>query len=463
MVFSKISVCLKRCLINLNLIFKLFNNLIMSEASQLTKKLEEGRQREDEQKSAEAIQIYEQIIAYKFKDEDEITDENVRAKEQGAYRLASIFSQLSLFDEIIDLTKQILPMYIDLPKSKTAKIIRTLFDQCIRFPGRNREEPLIELSKYIIEWCDKESRSFLRMKIENKLAELYFKQQKYQDSLLLLGKLLHELKKKDDKQLIVESQLVESKVYHALENLPKAKAALTSVKTTANSIYVVPHLQAEIDMMSGLVAADEKDYATSFSYFYETFEGYRSLNELTLAGVAFKFMLFSKIMNKMPDDCLNLINSSVSLKFQNRDVEAMKSVAQASKQQNLLMFEKCKQVYEWELLEDPVIKRHFTYLYNTLLEDNLKKIIEPYSEVQIDYVAKSIGLPMERILQKLSEMILDEVIRGTLDQGRNCLIIFEEQESTALFETALETLDNVDGVIDSLYEKTQLYKKKYHL
>ena len=52
------------------------------------------------------------------------------------------------------------------------------------------------------------------------------------------------------------------------------------------------------------------------------------------------------------------------------------------------MFEKCKQVYEWELLEDQVIKRHFTYLYNTLLEDNLKKIIEPYSEVQIDFLAK---------------------------------------------------------------------------
>lgn len=148
-------------------------------SDQLTKKLEEGRQREDEQKSAEAIQIYEQIIAHQFANPDEITDDTVRAKEQAAYRLAAIFGQLSLFDEIVDLTKQILPLYIDLPKSKTAKIIRTLFDQCLRFPGRNREAALIDLSKYIIEWCDKESRSFLRMKIENKLAELYFKQQRY--------------------------------------------------------------------------------------------------------------------------------------------------------------------------------------------------------------------------------------------------------------------------------------------
>ena len=83
-----------------------------------------------------------------------------------------------------------------------------------------------------------------------------------------------------------------------MENLPKAKAALTAVKTIANSIYVVPSLQAEIDRMSGMIAADEKDYTTAYSYFYETFEGYRSMNELESAAEAFKFMLFSKVMNK---------------------------------------------------------------------------------------------------------------------------------------------------------------------
>lgn len=69
---------------------------------------------------------------------------------------------------------------------------------------------------------------------------------------------------------------------------------------------------------------------------------------------------------------------------------------------------------------------------------------------------------MDKILQKLSEMMLDEVFKGTLDQGRNCLIIYEEPEGVEMFEHALGTFNNLDGVIDSLYEKTQNYKKKYH-
>jgi len=76
-----------------------------------------------------------------------------------------------------------------------------------------------------------------------------------------------------------------------------------------------------------------------------------------------------------------LINSAISLKYQSRHVEAMKEVAIANKQQNLLMFQKCATLYERELFDDMVIRRHFNFLYNNLLEDNLKKIILPYSEV----------------------------------------------------------------------------------
>jgi hypothetical protein len=60
------------------------------------------------------------------------------------------------------------------------------------------------------------------------------------------------------------------------------------------------------------------------------------MGEFDQAGSAFKFMLFSKIMDKHAQDALQLINSSISLRYQNRHIEAMKEVANAAKNQNLL-------------------------------------------------------------------------------------------------------------------------------
>ena len=60
-------------------------------SSELTNKLEAGKQFEEEKGSADAIASYEFIVNYKFKNEDEITDENVKAKEQAVYRLSGIF------------------------------------------------------------------------------------------------------------------------------------------------------------------------------------------------------------------------------------------------------------------------------------------------------------------------------------------------------------------------------------
>ncbi|RYG64432.1 hypothetical protein EON64_13995 [archaeon] len=84
-----------------------------------------------------------------------------------------------------------------------------------------------------------------------------------------MNSLLPELKKLDDKQMLTEVHLTEARIYHALENLPKAKASLTASRTAANAIYVIPLLQAEIDEMSGVLLCEEGDYNTAYSYFLE--------------------------------------------------------------------------------------------------------------------------------------------------------------------------------------------------
>lgn len=44
-----------------------------------------------------------------------------------------------------------------------------------------------------------------------------------------------------------------------------------------------------------------------------------------------------------------------------------------------------------ELSSDPTIRSHLAALYDTLLEQNLLRIVEPYSVVEIEYVAQQVG------------------------------------------------------------------------
>ena len=61
----------------------------------------------------------------------------------------------------------------------------------------------------------------------------------------------------------------------------------------------------------------------------------------------------------------------------------MKLVAQASKKRSLADFQTTVGKYSKELKGDKIVARHLDTLYQTMLEQNLCRIIEPYSRVQV--------------------------------------------------------------------------------
>jgi 26S proteasome regulatory subunit N6 len=111
--------------------------------------------------------------------------------------------------------------------------------------------------------------------------------------------------------------------------------------------------------------------------------------------------------------------------------------------------------FKTELVDDPIINAHLKSLYDSMLEQNLCRIIEPYSRVQVSHISSLIKLPIDTVEKKLSQMILDKKFSGILDQGEGVLIIFEDSATDKTYESALETIQSMGKVVDSLYQKAK--------
>lgn len=307
------------------------------------------------------------------------------------------------------------------------------------------------VTKSCIDWAKSERRSFLRQNLETRLVGLHMAKQSYYEALTLINSLLRELKRLDDKLMLVEVQLLESRVYHALGNIPKARAALTSARTSAASVYTPPRLQADLDMQSGMLHAEDKDFNTSYSYFIEALDGYHSQDDPAKATATLQYMLLCKIMLNLAEDANTLLQSKQAMKYAGQNLEAMKAISRAHSNRSLDEYERALAAYRYELGGDAFIRNHLRRLYDSMLEQNLIKVIEPFSRVEISHVAKIVGLDMVQVERKLSQMILDKVIIGVLDQGAGCLIVYDETERDEGYDSALATIDKLSSVVDGLY------------
>ncbi|KAL2069943.1 hypothetical protein VTL71DRAFT_14623 [Oculimacula yallundae] len=394
----------------------------------------------------EAEAQYKEIIS---KVPSATSDAAVREYETALVGLGELYRDQKKPNELVDLITTSRSALASFAKAKTAKLVRQLLDLFHGIPDTTDTQ--ITVTKSCIEWATSERRGFLRQNLETRLVTLYMTKASYYDALTLINSLLKELKRLDDKLVLVEVQLLESRVYHALGNVAKGRAALTSARTSAASVYTPPLLQAGLDMQSGKLLAEDKDFNTAFSYFIEALDGYHTQDEPAKATAALQYMLLCKIMLNLADDVNQLMTSKQAVKYAGKNLEAMKAVARAHSNRSLEEYEKALGDYRHELGSDPFIRNHLRRLYDAMLEQNLIKVIEPFSRVEIDHIAKMVGLDTQQVERKLSQMILDKVIIGVLDQGAGCLIIFDETERDEGYDSALKTIEKLSSVVDVLY------------
>lgn len=144
--------------------------------------------------------------------------------------------------------------------------------------------------------------------------------------------------------------------------------------------------------MSGILYAQDQDYKTAYSYFYEALEPLIAAKD-NRAMNCFKYMILCKIMSNNKDDVNSLINGKFGLKYTgDSNITAMKMTADAHFKSSIVDLIQVFKDFKHEIEGDEVVKNHTKILYDKLLENNLFKIIESYTRVDLSYIAKKLSL-----------------------------------------------------------------------
>ena len=140
------------------------------------------------QHPGEAADLYESIIHGV-----DSSDDAVKVKESAILYLGDLYAQQNQGEKLGQLLRALRPFFATVPKAKTAKIVRTFIDQAAKIPGSRSLQ--MSLCRESIEWCISEKRSFLRQRIQSRLAALLLESKQYTEALELLNELLSEVKR----------------------------------------------------------------------------------------------------------------------------------------------------------------------------------------------------------------------------------------------------------------------------
>ncbi|CAD5126805.1 unnamed protein product [Dimorphilus gyrociliatus] len=319
------------------------------------------------------------------------------------------------------------------PQHNSDKLIKILLQSLFEEQNlkKSSKDEILEFLKKLKKYLKKHKRKFICNEVKIKICELLMLNKNYRKCLRVTKKLVKKLKKIDDKIKLITLYVIESKVYYSIKNSSKAKSALTSARALALGLYN-PKIMSEIDMRSGMYSCDDRSYLAATAYFLEALDiskDYKNNEYLKCLS----YLILCKIILKKFEEINGIFeNKNYRICINEKIIEFMMKIKKSCENKNLKSFNELLSE-NYEILDD-FLKKHLEYLYDLTLNANILKIVKPYSQLKIQFIADKLNFDKSLVENKLRLLILDGKIHGNIDQSMEALIISENVKDENIVE-----------------------------
>jgi len=356
-------------------------------------------------------------------------------------QMIKINFRLQNYDEMMTRYKQLLT-YIKsaVTRNHSEKSINSILDY---ISTSKQMELLQNFYETTLEALRDAKNERLWFKTMTKLGKLYYDREEFNKLARILKQLRSSCQTDDGEDdlkkgtQLLEVYALEIQMYTAQKNNKKLKA-LYDQSLHIKSAIPHPLILGVIRECGGKMHLREGEFEKAHTDFFEAFKNYDESGS-PRRTTCLKYLVLANMLMKSG---INPFDSQEAKPYKN-DVEilAMTNLVNAYQNNDIKDFEKILKVNRQTIMEDTFIREHIEDLLRNIRTQVLIKLIKPYTRINITFISGELNIDPADVESLLVSCILDNTVRGRIDQVTGVLELDRGGEGSARYQ-ALDKWNN---------------------
>lgn len=258
----------------------------------------------------------------------------------------------------------------------------------------------------------------LWLKTNLKLAKLWLDRGEFSRLTRILRQLHAACKNNDgtDDQSkgtqMLEILALEIQMYTKMRNNKKLKL-LYEKSLKIKSAIPHPRIMGVIRECGGKMHMEEQDWERAQTDFSESFKNYDEAGSPQRIRVL-KYLVLASMLTETE---INPFDSQETKPYANDpEIQAMTNLVEAYQNKDVKRFERILAENRAAIMDDTFIKNYIDDVLKSIRTQALLDLIKPFTRVQLDFLSRRLMIPSEEVEGLLAHLILDDRVKGKIDQ-----------------------------------------------